>query len=255
MPKTETELKKAAIWGLVILVVVLAAVPTLFFLKTAPPLGFDGSHVWAHRGLHIEYAENSRESISAAFAAGATGIETDIRYIADRDRFIIAHDLPADPNDPELTTLSEILPLLPPHGFAWLDFKNLTTDISEAAGERLRLLLDRNDVRNRVFVESQIGPALRRLARREIKTIYWIRNKPSSIGMLAPRHITFMWNILISDYAAISAPKGALSESFLRVYGRFPIFTFTANDPAAIDAMLADGRIRVVLTDLDYFPR
>ena len=118
MPKTETELKKVAIWGLVILVVALAAVPALFFLKTVPPLGFDGSHVWAHQGLHVEYAENSRESISAAFAAGATGIETDIHYIADRDRFIIVHDLPADSNDPDLPTLSEILPLLPPDGFA-----------------------------------------------------------------------------------------------------------------------------------------
>ena len=145
--------------------------------------------------------------------------------------------------------------MLPPHGFAWLDFKNLTTDISKAAGERLDLLLDRNDVRNRVFVESQNGPALRRLARREIKTIYWIKNNPATSGMLSPRHFKYMANILVSDYAAISEPKGAISESFLRVYGRFPIFTFTVNQPAAIDALLADDRMRVVLTDLDYFPR
>ena len=72
-------MKKIVFWGLVASVVVILALPTLFFLKTVPPLGFEGSHVWAHRGLTIEYGDNTRGSISAAYAAGATGIETDIR--------------------------------------------------------------------------------------------------------------------------------------------------------------------------------
>lgn len=248
-------MKKAAIWGLVVLVVILAAVPALFFLKTVPPLGFDGSHVWAHRGLTTENGENSRKSVSAAFAAGATGTEFDVYYRADRDRFVLAREAPTESENPNPAFLSDILQLLPPDGYYWLDFKNLSVENSEAAGKRLRMLLDRHDARGRVFIESKKSRALRSIARHGIKTIYWISNDSAGSGMLAPRHFVYMANIVISDFSAISAPKGAVSESFLRVYGRFPIFTFTVNEPAAIDAMLADGRIRVVLTDLDYFPR
>ena len=224
-------------------------------MKTVPALGFDESHVWAHRGLTTENPDNSRAAISAAFAAGATGTEFDVYYRADRDRFILSHDGPTDLDDPNPAILSDILQLLPPDRYFWLDFKNLSVENSEAAGARLRLLLDRHDAWRRVFIESKKGRALRSLARRGFKTIYWITNDSAGGGMLAPRHIRYMANIVISDYSAISAPKGAVSESFLRVYGRFPIFTFTVNEPAAIDAMLADGRIRVVLTDLDYFPQ
>lgn len=33
-----------------------------------------------------------------------------------------------------------------------------------------------------------------------------------------------------------------------------PVFTFTVNEPEKIDALLSHPRIRVVLTDLNYFP-
>lgn len=85
------------------------AISLLIGGRSTPGLGFEGSEVWAHAGLGIDEKPDTLEAFLAAFDAGATGIEFNIQYLEDADRFIVAHDMPEDLDLREVLFLDPVL--------------------------------------------------------------------------------------------------------------------------------------------------
>lgn len=228
-------------------------VTAVVMTKVPPQLDFKGSHVWAHMGLHITEKPDTLGAFLAAFEAGAAGVEMDIQYLPEFGRFIVAHDMPPTLDVEKLLFLDTVLSRLAGRGYIWLDWKNLTVENQEVAGERLLYLLAEHGMTDRVYTESRDGSALRELAADGIQTIYWISGHAPP-GEFWRHHLRQLFHIYTADYAAVSLSADHLSAATLTLYGHLPVFTWTVNEIDEIDMLCANPDIRVILTDLDYFP-
>ena len=178
----------------------------------------------------------------------------DIQYLPEFGRFIVAHDMPPTLDMEKLLFLDTVLPQLAGRGHIWLDWKNLTMENQQVAGERLLDLLVEHGMTDRVYAESRNGPALRELAADGIQTIYWISSHAPPEKFWR-HHLSQLFYIYTSDYAAVSLSAKQMSEAALAIYGHLPVFTWTVNEIDEIDALRIIPHVQVILTDLDYFPR
>lgn len=246
-------LRRTAI-GLGVAGIAMALVIAVLIIgRSTPGLGFEGSEVWAHAGLRVDEKPDTLEAFLAAFNAGATGIEFNIQYLEEADRFIIAHDMPEVLDLREVLFLDPVLAEIAGKGRIWLDFKNLSMANRKAAKLRLGGMLEKYGIKDQVFVESRNGPALREFAAEGYRTIYWISYNPDR-GLFWLPQLNYLFNIYLSEYAAISLPAEVITDGFFMLHPDIPVFTFTVNEPEKIDTLLSHPRIRVVLTDLNYFP-
>ncbi len=115
------------------------------------PLG-PGPLVYAHRGDSAHAIDNSLDAFAKAVAAGADGIELDVRRSAD-GVLILSHD-PSHPElghlheslaadiravAPEIPTLAEAIGAIPPNVFVNVEIKN---HIGEPGFDRRRSIVD-----------------------------------------------------------------------------------------------------------------
>jgi len=128
------------------------------------PNGID--KVWAHRVNSIDKAIDYSERFF--------GIETDIFYISEIDKFEVRHDL-SDPRGLYLDSLLDKVAHKNDLHF-WFDFKNLSDNHADLAAKRLELLFEKHKLFDRAFVESQSGQNLIRLQKKQIKTSLWLPN-------------------------------------------------------------------------------
>lgn len=101
-------IKRAVVGILLTLVALVVAGGMMGFAKTPAKLDFEEAQIWAHRGLSVEFEENSLNAIREAFDAGAAGVEIDVHYIAKFDRFTVMHDAWENSNLDELLTLETV---------------------------------------------------------------------------------------------------------------------------------------------------
>lgn len=114
--------------------------------------------VWSARGVYDEWKDqNSIGSVKRAFAMGATGVEIDLRYDTDLNKFIISHDLPYNLKEGKLLSLKALLDAVGDSGYYWLDYKNLRwldAQQSQNAIARLNEITARGNLKSRIYVEG-----------------------------------------------------------------------------------------------------
>lgn len=121
--------------------------------------------IWAHRVNHTDILEQRLSEYK--------GIEIDVFYEADSDRFIVKHDL--DSTGPDLeefidSTLNIRIPLI------WIDYKNLDQN-TESGISKLTEIVSSKSLRNHVFVESYHTNQLLQFDQR-VQTSCWVGSNP-----------------------------------------------------------------------------
>jgi hypothetical protein len=144
---------------------------------------YDDLHkVWATRGLVTDGSDgfpvrvrNSIESISYAFEQGAKGTEVDVFYDPKLDVFIVSHSRHHEKPNGVILTLDTLFDAVGDDGYFWLDWKklrHLERRQLQAALARLEQLMDRGDLRDRVYVEGEDPISLLAIKQAGFKTIY-----------------------------------------------------------------------------------
>ena len=144
---------------------------------------YDDPHkVWATRGLVTDGSDgspirvrNSIESISYAFNRGAKGTEVDVFYDPEMGVFVVSHSRRYEKPNGVLLTLDSLFDAVGGDGYFWLDWKklrHLDRDQLQAAITRLDLLMDRGDLRDRVYVEGEDPLSLLAIKQAGFQTIY-----------------------------------------------------------------------------------
>lgn len=218
--------------------------------------------VWAHRGYLGETGQISENSIAAfelAGSRGAKGIELDIFYDDALNAFVVSHDKPYHLHNGRVLRLSEVFDRFGTQFHYWLDFKNLK-HLPHAQIERavttMIALLEKNGIKQRVLIESQNPEALAPFANAGIRTSFWIGLDPESS---AP---SYWYNLFKIRYYlqryAIPAISMDHNQYDTRLYDLLPIqelYLFTVNDDARLEELAKDPKVRIILSDKDYFRR
>lgn len=218
--------------------------------------------VWSHRGYRDDtdlLAENSIAAFELAGNRGAKGIELDIFYDDEMDAFVVSHDEPYHRHDGKILRLSEVFDRFGPQFYYWLDFKNLKHLPSgqiERVTAKMVVLLEKIGIQQKTLVESQNPKALASFAEAGIRTSFWIRLNPES-GRLTYWYNLFKIRYLLQRYSipAISMDHNQYDK---RLYNLLPIqelYLFTVNDEVRLEELAADRRVRIILSDKDYFGR
>ncbi len=216
--------------------------------------------VWAHRGyLGVDKSlpENSISAFRSAANEGAKGIELDIFYDADLSDFIVSHDKPYQRHNGQLLTVVDVVSEFGDSLYYWFDFKNLrylpSHQIPAVAASLSRLLTDA-DVKNKVLIESQNPEALAPFASTGIQTSYWIGLNPSGSA------ISYWYELLKIRYRlqrygvhAVSMEHQSFDQRLFSLLPTSEVYVFTVNDVARIETLAREARVRVILSDENYF--
>jgi hypothetical protein len=144
---------------------------------------YDDPHkVWATRGLVTDGSDgspvrvrNSIESISYAFDRGAKGTEVDVFYDPKLAVFVVSHSRHYEKPNGVILTLDTLFDAVGDDGYFWLDWKklrHLKRGQLQAALARLEQLMDRGDLKDRVYVEGETPLSLLAIKQAGFQTIY-----------------------------------------------------------------------------------
>lgn len=229
-----------------------------------PKLSFEKCHKgWAHRGLVDTTAgvqENTIASVRKAFEEGATGVEVDILYDAESERFFVSHDRPyqvgANGQPLELRTLLEQVGA---EGMIWLDAKDLrelAPWTASTAVTHLVNLIQQLGMQDRILVESRNALYLSWLAEQGVHTSLMISPNQRKYSP-----VVFRANLYLAKYAYSWGPFTAFSMNDYRytdgvVDGlglEVPVLVSTVNDLESFQRYADNPAVAVVLTDRDFF--
>ena len=245
----------------------LAVSPFLWFLGLQvafrlphPVFYTDCRKVWGHRG-HPEpgIPENTLASFRHAFDLGAPGVEMDVVYLVDQDRFFIAREM-AQVNEQRLS-LETVFAQLGHRGYFWLDIKSirsLTPDQAQRAAATLRRLAERYRVTQRIIVESDHPQNLAFFSQAGLHTSYWIFNieeeeAPQSLRAWVEALMKVQRNYIRGRFSAISMDYHHYKPIVARFLQGARIHLFTVNDEALLRAFMLREDVRIVLTDGNFF--
>jgi glycerophosphoryl diester phosphodiesterase len=221
------------------------------------PFYNDCRKVWGHAGYSREYGVNSLPGYKQAFDLGAKGVELDVHYDPDLDRFIVSHDFPYKRIDGKLLRLEDVLNELGNRGYFWLDFKNLKhigKKEAAKAARRLSDLIERYHVKDRVIVESKDAINLTVLSRAGIPTSYWVnvnRNKEGFSTRL--RVFGFKAMFLYGRFSAVSMDHRNYTPYLQETFKNLPVHLFTINREEEILEHLYWENVKVILSDENFF--
>ncbi|NPA06719.1 MAG: hypothetical protein GXO54_04860 [Chloroflexi bacterium] len=230
------------------------------FVVARGPTFYQGCYkVWGHRGYFQEpdIQANTIASFRRAFDLGAAGVEMDVLYDPVRGRFWVGR---YDETGPQ-TPLEDVFHALGDRGYFWLDLKTLRLlDARQARvlAMRLRALVDRYHVRERVIVESDHWQNLRAVREAGLFTSFWIFNVDERDVPRAPwaywsQVLTYQWHFIQGGFSAISLDERFYTPALALALRGVPVHTFTVNDPSRMRALLADPNVRVILSDQAWY--
>lgn len=206
--------------------------------------------IWAHRGRHDKFSENSLPAFQHALESGAKGIEVDVHYDMTLNRFVVSHDLPAQPTDDTALFLETVFSSFGESFYYWIDFKNLNHLTQLASLNRIQELLTLHNLQAVVFIESPRGDLLSEFSNNGIQSIYWFTTYPEE------NKIKHLWELFQfykivekSNFVAISADYSLVESYDYNIFGNFPLFLFTINDPERFDKCRINFNPHVILTD------
>ncbi len=257
--KTLRYLARVAFAGVLLSSLALLAFHGLFVAARGPTFYQGCSKVWGHRG-HFQDPDihaNTIASFRRAFDLGAAGVEMDVLYDPVRGRFWVGRYDETGPRIP----LEDVFQAVGDRGYFWLDLKTLRTlDARQARvlAMRLRALVDRYHLRERVIVESDHWQNLRAVRDAGLFTSFWIFNVDETDVPRAPwaywkQVLTYQWHFIQGGFSAISLDERFYTRALAWALRGVPVHTFTVNDPSRMRALLADPNVRVVLSDQAWY--
>ena len=229
----------------------------------------DCRKIWSSRGLYDQSTpRNSYQSVIQAFAAGAPGVEIDIHYDPEMDRFVLSHAHPKIGPDGkrhytlkngELQTLGELFKRTGKGHWFWLDFKNLDdlNDVqTQKAIARLRSIAP-GSLWARIYVEGNNPLKLKRYQNAGLHTIFDTdplpAGNPLSPLLLGAYKIAFAWggfDAVGMNYGKADNPVYAPRTA--KVLGNIPVFVYHIPDkPDILKTLLKDPQVRVMLVGRD----
>ncbi len=219
---------------------------------------YDDCHkVWTARGLYGDGIEqNSIESISAAFAQGAKGVEVDIRYDIGLNDFIVSHDYPYNKKNGRILPLSELFDAIGDDHFFWLDYKGLrrlSESQTDQAIQRLFAISTKNDLAQRIYVEGEAPLNIYRYRKAGFHTIF-DTHPLSDNNFFAPFVITlYKMLFYFGDHSVMGMEYGELENP---IYGKttrkllknVPVFVYhlPVSEPL-IDELLTLENVRAFI--------
>ncbi|NPA30708.1 MAG: hypothetical protein GXO37_01755 [Chloroflexi bacterium] len=234
------------------------------FLQPHPVFYTGCRKVWGHRG-HPEppdIPENTIASYARAFDLGAAGVEMDVRYDPQRREYFVGrYDRGQDPPPEQRLRLDEVFAAVGSRGYFWLDIKTiayLTPAQARQAAADLAALLDRHHLRSRAIVESDTPSNLAYFAQAGLHTSYWIFNLdeddfPSTPWALWWALTRIKQNYIQGGFSAISLDRRFYTPTVAWMLRGARIHLFTVNERRALEALVAQEPVRVILTDTAYY--
>ncbi|NTW33967.1 MAG: hypothetical protein HGB12_15350 [Bacteroidetes bacterium] len=98
------------------------------------------------------------------------GVETDVFYFNETDEYQTGHD---SPSGISLDSFFDSIPN-PSKYFYWMDFKNLSKNNASNSANKMRHIIDKYHLNNKVIVESSAADLLEYFKQKNIFTSYWI---------------------------------------------------------------------------------
>ena len=243
---------KASFFALILVIIIFIIIYVgvhIKFRKVNMDCGLKNTPmVWAHRVIYFDTAINVLNDNLYAFGENVNGIEIDIYFDSEISKFIVSHAALEDKNILKLPLLEDIIKLGGGDFYYWVDFKNLSTENVEKSIIRLLYLIEKYNLKDKLYIESQKAKSLKKISKAGIKTIFWL--KYIDIFFVYPQLLYIKYHIITSDFDAISTPYEVIDKpSFQRNFTHLPVFTFTVNDKSSFDSIFEKPYIKVILTD------
>jgi hypothetical protein len=219
---------------------------------------YDGCNkVWGHRGYFKDHESNSLPGIRQAFDLGAQGVELDVHYDVESDRFIVSHDYPYKLKDGRLLLLENVFRESGERGYFWLDFKNLRRlkrkDAKKAA-KNLVSMLENHNLNSKVIVESKSFQNLSIFSRVGLHTSYWISiNRHDNAFLAKIKVFGHKARFLYGKFSAVSLNYLNFTPYVQESFSGIPVHIFTLNRKSDVLKYLLRNNIKVILSDENYF--
>lgn len=224
----------------------------------------DCHKLWATRGLvapgltKVASAGNTPETLAAAFARGAPGVEVDVYYDAALADFVVSHDFPYEQKvDGGVLMLAALLAQADPSKHYWLDFKRhgkLSRAQADAAAARLVAIAAATGVaRERLWIEGTEPFNLMPFKDAGFRTIFDV-HPPRDAHLLTP-FVTELhkavyaltgFTVMGMNYGTVAAPiYGPNARQHL---GDIPVFLYHVPTERGLLAELARvPQVRVLM--------
>ena len=195
------------------------------------------TELWLHRGQN--YSNNIEDVFLKIDDQSWNGVEIDIFFSKQHNKFFITHDLPLNNS---LQTLKDIF--LINNKKIWLDFKNLS-DIPFSNLLKLRENLKHIGYKNEIFIESQNFFKLKFLQSEKVNIIFNIpivfKNK------IYLSLMSYLTNFLNFEYVSVSIDSFHIIQKYFKSN---QIFLFTVNSQKKICELVSKNYAFVVLTSV-----
>lgn len=219
--------------------------------------------VWSTRGLVADSTNrlndaNSIEAVSAALKAGAKGVEVDVFFDVELDRFIVSHDKPYNLKNGQLLTLSKLFLAIELPSYYWLDFKKLTrlneSEVKQAVN-RLKLISKETVPFSQIYIESEHPLKLPPFQNEGFRTI--LDTQPLPESYYGTRFIHNLYKIVyyFGDFSVMGLGYGEISDPEYNqiseeVLKNVPLFIYhVPNEEALIQRLSNQRHVRVVLNE------
>ncbi len=194
------------------------------------------SRIWKHR------VDDEKTLETIDLNAKNKGIEIDLYFF--ENNLYVSHDFPLK----EKVLLSDFIKKIPNHFQIWFDLKNLNSHNVDQIFNTFQIIDKETPIKQRIFVESQNGGALKKLAQKGIHSIFWIFPYPKS-------KLHFFYNlknkyyIATSNFIGVSMDYNNYDSRVKDTYQHIPKHLFTVNDMDRINVFKLDDSIRIILSD------
>lgn len=217
--------------------------------------------VWSARGIYGEsVAQNSIESVAAAFDSGALGVEVDVYFDREMNDFVVSHDEPYQLKNGRLLMLEELLAAYPEPRYYWLDFKKLrrlNKRQAKGAVARLTAITQPYGLGEFIYVEGENPTNLALFKRAGFHTI--LDTHPLSDDFLLTPAIIAGYKMIYyyGDHTVMGMPYGVLGDPIYgprtrKSLGSVPVFLYhVPGDDQLVDELILLDSVRVTLVGRD----
>ncbi|HPE43095.1 MAG TPA: hypothetical protein PKV88_03350 [Bacteroidales bacterium] len=213
--------------------------------------------IWPHQGFkNSMHSGNSLQAFAEAIKSKFPGVELDINYLDETDRFVVCHDLPQNREMyqllPDLENYFTILSKSSSNDIiVWLDFKNLDYRNNKQALRKLHMLAEKYKVLNSLMIESNDALLLRDFSRCGFKTI-WAMFYEMADERLQQHDIRAAKALAaLSGCQMISLPWQVADEYARSILTPMPLAIYTVNEVEKLKEFISFPEIYVILSDMN----
>ena len=228
------KLKNKKIISISLLVLVFPSFFAFYYLQKEykkPFFNDSQNKIWAHRGLSVNFPENSLESINAAFKSGFPGVEIDIWFDSELNRFIVSHDDPDIMKTPAALNLQTVLDSVNTKDYLlWLDLKNVNASNVDSVLSRLTSINNKYKIKDKVFIESHKAKELHKIGKSGFFTAFFL--KPVNVTRTYQtiyNNLINLFYLCIYDYNAVTMPSKNYHGIILSLYQNQNVYLWSDN--------------------------